>query len=90
MIFHAYRLRLFLSGAAMVLVVNSCSTLKVNSDLAGSSDFSKYTTYRGIASPNSAGAGKPRYDSPALREQVRKLVDAELAKKRFSSRWSRT
>lgn len=64
-------------------MVNSCSTLKVSSDLKGSSDFSQFSTYRWIPAPAYAGGGKPRYDSPSLRDQVQKLVDAELQKRGF-------
>lgn len=69
--------------ALMSFVLSSCSTLKVDSDLAASSDFSAYSTYQWIAAPVSAGGGKPRFDSPMLREQVRKSVDAELKKRGY-------
>ncbi len=61
----------------------SCSTLKVTSDQTGSADFSQYSTYRWIPAPAYAGQGKPRFDSPILRAQVQRRVDAELQKRGY-------
>ena len=77
------RLSLLALTFLSVLLVNSCSTLKVSSDLKGGGDISQYSTYRWIQAPASAGGGKPRFDSPALREQVQRLVDEELSKRGY-------
>jgi hypothetical protein len=76
-------LRHFFTIALVSFTLSSCSTLKVDSDLVASSDFSAYSTYQWIAAPASAGGGKPRFDSPMLREQVRKSVDAEMKKRGY-------
>ncbi len=72
-----------LSLILVTLTIQSCSSLKVNSDLASSSDFSKYSTYRWIPAPAGAGAGKARFDSPLLRKQMHLLVDAEMQQRGF-------
>ncbi len=77
------KLRFFFVLALTPFVLSSCSTLKVDSDHAASSDFSKYSTYRWIAAPSSAGGGKPRVDNPILRKAVHEQVDEQLQKRGF-------
>lgn len=67
----------------IALGTSSCSTLKVDSGLEASADFSKYSTYQWVVAPANAGGGKPRFDSPILRKQVHQLVDAEMQKRGF-------
>ncbi|NOX99809.1 MAG: DUF4136 domain-containing protein [Verrucomicrobia bacterium] len=80
---HSSRLHFLFTITAMTFVLSSCSTLNVDSDLVASSDLSAYSTYQWIIAPASAGGGKPRFDSPLLREQVRKSVDAELQQRGY-------
>lgn len=81
--FQNSRILLLLVVCLTALSFASCSTLKVHSDLSATGDFSKYSTYRWITAPANAGGGKPRYDSPLLRKQVHKVVDAEMQKRGF-------
>ncbi len=56
-----------------------CATTTVSSDYNRAVDFSKFKTYAWVGAPESSG--DLRFDTPDLREAIRRSIEAELTSK---------
>jgi hypothetical protein len=71
-----------LATALALCAALACSTLRVSDDYDPDVDFASYHTYAWL--PDQPGiTGRPRLDSPLVRERIRKAIDAGLAAKGY-------
>lgn len=64
----------------IALVLNACTSVRVNQDYDVASDFTRFQTYR-WANDVQPKTGDPRVDNPLLDNRIRKAVEQVLAGK---------